>query len=147
MKFSDISKEDWESLMPYLDTCLLPVTGMTGKQSPWQATKALEELGEQMIGLETAYKGRMVTYPALHYAAIGEAFQQQVNLICRNLKQTGFRHVILITASPLIEELAFDEADLVLTPATAAKGREHVRSLVEELWRESQQEAEEQVEA
>lgn len=134
MKFSEIAREEWEALVPYLDTCLLPITGLTGKQSPWQATKALEELGGLMEGLETAYKGRIVTYPAIHYASLSDSFAEHVNAICRNLKQTGFRHVFLISASPLMEETEFRDADLLLTSATAAKGRDHIRSLVEGKW-------------
>ncbi|WJH37540.1 YpiF family protein [Paenibacillus sp. CC-CFT747] len=67
VKFSEIREEQWKDLQPYLDTCLLPITGLTGTESPWMTTEALEMLRDIMDLVENPYKGRLVTYPALHY--------------------------------------------------------------------------------
>ncbi|MGO4375464.1 DUF2487 family protein, partial [Paenibacillus sp. MCAF20] len=67
MKFSEIEKEQWEELRPYLDTCLLPVTGMDGSEQPYEATEWLERLRDIMDLIEIPFKGRVVTYPACHY--------------------------------------------------------------------------------
>ncbi|MUT65462.1 DUF2487 family protein [Paenibacillus sp. NEAU-GSW1] len=114
MKFSDISAEQWEELRPYLDTCLLPVTGMTGDEQPYEATTALERLRDVMDLVEIPFKGRVVTYPAMHYTEK----EQQSNVIdrmCERLKQSGFRFVVVATPANAAE-LNCKSADLVLCP-------------------------------
>jgi 23S rRNA (pseudouridine1915-N3)-methyltransferase len=99
MKFSDISKEEWDGLQPYLDTCLLPVTGLTGNEQPWQATEALEKLRDALELIEIPYKGRLVTYPALHYIQ-GTDIAVQINSLSLRLKEAGFVYVIVLTIEP-----------------------------------------------
>jgi 23S rRNA (pseudouridine1915-N3)-methyltransferase len=99
MKFSDISKEEWDGLQPYLDTCLLPVTGLTGKEQPWQVTEALEKLRDALELIEIPYKGRVVTYPALHYVE-GMDIADQMNSLSLRLKKAGFVYVIVLTIEP-----------------------------------------------
>ncbi|MFF2482183.1 DUF2487 family protein [Paenibacillus sp. NPDC058071] len=95
MKFSDLSAEEWGALQPYLDTCLLPVTSLTGEEQPHEATAALEKLRDVMDLIEIPFKGRVVTYPALHY--IEETSRRQtVAGVCAALKRTGFKHVIAV---------------------------------------------------
>ncbi|GAA3405122.1 DUF2487 family protein [Paenibacillus hodogayensis] len=118
MKFSDIERADWEGLKPYLDTCLLPVTGLTGFEQPWEATQELEYLRDIMDCIEGPYKGRIVTYPAFHYVeGPGAAFM--VNSVCQKLKGAGFRYVILITGQPAVEGAPYPDADLMLCPEAA----------------------------
>lgn len=100
MKFSDVGKEEWGELQPYLDTCLLPVTGLTGLEQPWEATQTLEKLRDALELIEIPYKGRVVTYPALHYVE-GLDIAAQLNLLCTRLKEAGFAFVIVLTIDPL----------------------------------------------
>ena len=72
MKFSDIEEQNWEQLAPYLDTCLLPLTGLDGTEKPWQATNALEKLRDFLDLIEIPFRGRIVTYPAAHYELLEE---------------------------------------------------------------------------
>ena len=67
MKFSDIDKEQWPELKPYLDTVLLPVTGLSGDEQPWEATRGLEKLRDLIDAVEIPFHGRVVIYPAYHY--------------------------------------------------------------------------------
>ncbi|MBP1994750.1 DUF2487 family protein [Paenibacillus eucommiae] len=96
MKFSDINETEWTDLQPYLDTCLLPVTGLTGMEQPWQATEALEQLRDALELIEIPYKGRVVTYPALHYLE-GVDMAEQVNKLSSRLKSAGFTYVVVLT--------------------------------------------------
>lgn len=64
MKFSDIEEQTWDELRPYLDTAVLPVTGLNGGETPWEATRELEYLRDALDLIEIPFKGRIVTYPA-----------------------------------------------------------------------------------
>jgi 23S rRNA (pseudouridine1915-N3)-methyltransferase len=115
MKFSEIRKDQWADLSPFLDTCLLPLTGLTGEEPPWQAAETLGKLQDVMDMLEIPYKGRIVTYPALHYFSPPGHYTDYVNHICRKLKEGGFARVFLATADSGIAILPFEDADLLVT--------------------------------
>jgi hypothetical protein len=118
LKFSEIERSDWEGLKPYLDTCLLPVTGLSGFEQPWEATQELEYLRDVMDCVEGPYKGRIVTYPAFHYVE-GPAAAAAVNSVCQKIKGAGFRYVIVISGHPSVASIAFPDADLLLCPESA----------------------------
>jgi 23S rRNA (pseudouridine1915-N3)-methyltransferase len=130
VKFKDIDPGQWEELKPYLDTCLLPLTGLTGNESPGRATDELVLLQKWMDVVEVPFTGRMVTYPALHYTPASDA-SKFVNELCSSLREEGFRYIVLITASGRFKEESF-EADLLLSQAVM-NAAEAVR-LVQELW-------------
>jgi 23S rRNA (pseudouridine1915-N3)-methyltransferase len=113
LKFNDIASQEWNDLKPYLDTCLLPVTGLTGYEDPMQVTIALEQLRDVLEVIEIPYKGRVVTYPALHYIA-GAAASDQLDGIAHQLKKSGFRYIIVLTLH--MEALAWksNETDLLI---------------------------------
>ncbi|WP_040951170.1 DUF2487 family protein [Gorillibacterium massiliense] len=134
MKFSDIRKGQWRDLQPYLDTCLLPLTGLTGEESPWEAADALERLGDLMAELEEPYKGRLVTYPALHYFTPPGGFADSVNQVCRQLKEGGFRYVVLVTADAAISCMTFSDADLLITNDIATDGESKINHLLSGIW-------------
>jgi len=113
MKFSEITSELWEELKPYLDTCLLPVTGLNGTESPAETTQALEDLRDVMDGIEIPFKGRVVTYPACHYIEETEG-HDNVEKLCLALKRSGFRYVIVVSAR--LRNLAPPSADLTFVP-------------------------------
>jgi 23S rRNA (pseudouridine1915-N3)-methyltransferase len=110
MKFSDISKEEWQDLQPYLDTCLLPVTGLTGREQPWEATEALEKLRDALELIEIPYKGRVVTYPALHYVDDKE-ISTQLDTLSSRIKEAGFTFVIVVTTDPNSEHWSKESLD------------------------------------
>lgn len=112
MKFSEIDVQQWDELQPYLDTCLLPVTGMNGSESPPEATQCLEDLRDIMDLVEIPFKGRVVTYPACHYTSDD---QSSLEGWTAALKGIGFKYVILITANPRLRLLGRN-ADLVIAP-------------------------------
>ncbi|OPA81461.1 P pilus assembly protein [Paenibacillus selenitireducens] len=116
MKFSDITAEQWDELQPYLDTCLLPMTGLSGGESPHDTTLALEQLRDWMDEVENPFRGRIVTYPANHYVDLDEL--EKINDLCHKMKLGGFKYVIIISAKVPFNEQAFEHADLVLSPAT-----------------------------
>jgi len=116
MKFSDIKKDSWEELKPYLDTCLLPLTGLTGVEEPWDVTIQLEKLRDLMDLVEIPFKGRVVTYPAVQYIISDDSFPEEINTLCERLKNNHFKHIILITANPSIAKWEFAQCDLFITP-------------------------------
>ncbi|PZE21929.1 DUF2487 family protein [Paenibacillus xerothermodurans] len=97
MKFSDVAQSEWESLRPYVDTCLLPVTGLTGSEAPWEATQALEHLRDALDCFEIPYKGRILTYPAFHFVS-PEEDSSLLKQVCTRLKDNGFAFVVVVTA-------------------------------------------------
>lgn len=123
MKFNDIAEKDWQELQPYLDTCLLPVTGLNGMESPWQATKALEELRHALDELEIPYRGRTVTYPAVQYIhEETKQFETWLSALCDRLKQqAGFQYVVIVTASPQVGNLQVQSADLIFARKESQK--------------------------
>ncbi|QAY66145.1 DUF2487 family protein [Paenibacillus protaetiae] len=133
MKFSEIEESKWNELEPYLDTCLLPVTGMTGLERPYEATQELERLRDIMDLVEVPFKGRIVTYPACHYG--GEEITNLVNKLCGSLKTAGFKFVIVITAKPLSRPVP-EHADLVIAAADNGKlpDAAEVSQAIRELW-------------
>jgi 23S rRNA (pseudouridine1915-N3)-methyltransferase len=140
MKFSDVTESDWESLRPYVDTCLLPVTGLTGKESPWEATRALEQLRDALDCFEIPYKGRVLTYPALHFTGEGES-NATLKQVCVNLKESGFPFVIAVTAKAELESaLQTAEADLAfalppqLLRDSLADIKLHISDKLQQLW-------------
>lgn len=135
MKFSEISKEKWDELRPYLDTCLLPVTGMSGEESPYEATDCLERLRDMMDLIEQPFKGRVVTYPACHYVPEDGDVDSSLTLWCHNLKRSGFKYVVVITASAELS-ITCESADLILCPISKDElpSQEEVSALIRELW-------------
>lgn len=141
MKFSEISRESWPELQPYLDTCLIPYTGLTGLESPVEATVALERLRDFMDIVEMRYKGRIVTYPAFHYG-IKEGYEL-LNEICHNIKKSGFKYVIIMTADTLIDEFQCVNCDLILSYQELARIHEIdqtmlsscIQEKVENIWK------------
>lgn len=133
MKFSEIESSQWDELKPYLDTCLLPVTGLTGLESPAEATQALEDLRDIMDGIEIPFKGRVVTYPACHYTGEKEG-HTVVEQLCASLKRTGFRYIIVVSAR--LTNLAPASADLVFAPAPTGEvpSTEQIGQAIRSMW-------------
>ncbi|RIX53507.1 DUF2487 family protein [Paenibacillus nanensis] len=136
MKFSDITSEKWDELKPYLDTCLLPVTGMSGKESPYEATERLERLRDLLDLVEIPFKGRVVTYPACHYVTADEPFSKQLANWCDNLRAAGFQYIILASADQTVQ-LQGAGADLVLQADDEGEFPEQaeVSERIRALWR------------
>ncbi|MCU6708336.1 YpiF family protein [Paenibacillus sp. J5C_2022] len=135
MKFSEIEQDKWQELAPYLDTCLLPVTGMTGQESPPEATACLERLRDMMDMVEMPFKGRVVTYPACHYWSDGPEYSKMLARWCEALRGAGFTYVIVLTANGSLE-LACEAADLVLSPTAegALPEQSEVSAVIRALW-------------
>lgn len=134
MKFSDINQEQWSELQPYLDTCLLPLTGLTGREEPSAVTQGLERLRDVMDVIERPFAGRVVTYPAIQYIYEHTDFPAIVNQTIMNLKKGGFSFVIIMTASPEIEALEFKQADLFITSEIALSKEKPVSMFVQNMW-------------
>lgn len=135
MKFSDIEREKWDELSPYLDTCLLPVTGLTGKETPYEATEKLEELRDVLDLVEVPFKGRVVTYPACHYVADQEGAGGMIAHLVDQLRHSGFAYIIIATANSALR-LEGAGADLILKPGDNGKllERASVGDLVKGMW-------------
>ncbi|MCR8634487.1 YpiF family protein [Paenibacillus radicis (ex Xue et al. 2023)] len=140
MKFSDVSQNSWEELRPYVDTCLLPVTGLTGAEQPWEAVQALEELRDALDCFEIPYKGRVLTYPAYHFV-LGEEMGSMLRLVCKNLKENGFKYIVIVSAKSEFEPLFMNaQADLFFTlPKEKLNDSQHsvkeqISNKLQQLW-------------
>lgn len=133
MKFTEIKQEEWASIQPYLDTCLLPLTGLLGNEPPWEVAAALRNLRDLMDLVEIPFKGRIVTYPAMHYSVDSELFVAQVNDLCKRMKVTTFKHIILISTDVSIQKLNFTECDLFVGLSLINLSN-HVSEKVQSIW-------------
>lgn len=140
MKFSDIERERWEELQPYLDTVLLPVSGMTGLEQPWEASQTLEQLRDALDPLEQMYRGRVVTYPAVHYAESDEELKRLLDELCLRFKKSGFRYCVVVSGNARLSGFRPEEASLVIVPLSGEQPeltgdyKTRVRKEVEALW-------------
>jgi len=141
MKFSEIEQDQWSDLKPYLDTCLLPLTGLKGFEDPMQTTQALEQLRDALDLIEIPYKGRVVTYPALHYVT-GADMPAQLDTIGLHLKRSGFRYVIVLTIHTPAEQWQADQIDLLITvdmsewPERANDIKSRISQQIQQLWQQ-----------
>ncbi len=137
MKFSDIEEQNWEQLAPYLDTCLLPLTGLDGTEKPWQATNALEKLRDFLDLIEIPFRGRIVTYPAAHYELLEERASEKLDKLCSRLK-TVFRYVIVASAKPEAANLRLENADLLLVATgDPEKDKNDTAQAIARMWSEA----------
>ena len=149
MKFSEISQEDWESLRDYLDTCLLPITGLSGGEDPPAVTAMLERLRDRLEPIESAYKGRIVTYPAFHFTGVSDIgphdrqrkerhleAEELINRLCATLKNGLFRYVVLIAVPGSVpaawDAERFPDSDLCLFGH-----EEEIKREIVKLWQHS----------
>ncbi|MFC5448110.1 DUF2487 family protein [Paenibacillus aestuarii] len=141
MKFSEIEQDQWPDLKPYLDTCLLPLTGLKGFEDPVQTTHALEQLRDALDVIEIPYKGRVVTYPALHYVT-GVDMPAQLDAICLQLKRSGFRYVIVMTIHLPAAAWTAKEADLLISvdmaqwPEQANDIKSRISQQIQQMWQQ-----------
>ncbi|MFC5467748.1 DUF2487 family protein [Cohnella suwonensis] len=136
MKFSEIGEESWPDLQPYLDTCFLPLSGLTGEESPWDATEKIARTGEWLVPLEQAFRGRTVTMPAYHYNGLDNGRAAAINRLIRNCRSAGFRYVVVVSGHPLRLDEPL-EADLVVQPESDDEQPEAagIGKSVADLWR------------
>jgi hypothetical protein len=138
MKFSEFTRNEWADVQLYFDTGLLPVSGLTGGESPAEAAAAVGRTGDWLLPVETAFRGRTVTLPAYHYFDGSEEARARLASICREVKAGGFKHLIVVcgTAGLLPPDLP---ADLLLQPARPDEtpDRERIREAVADLWRQA----------
>ncbi|MBT2760709.1 DUF2487 family protein [Paenibacillus sp. ISL-20] len=113
MKFSEVDEQNWPELKPFLDTCLIPFTGLSGSETPWEATAALERLRDFMDLAEIPFKGRLVTYPAIQYGNTEDI--KLLNEVCHNVKSIGFKFVVIMTADVELSKEDVPESTLVLS--------------------------------
>lgn len=143
MKFSEIEEADWAELQPFLDTCLLPVSGLTGEETPAEATDKAASTGAWLAPLEKSFTGRTVTLPAFHYYSRNEKEDiDRLNRLCRQLRKHRFRYVIAVCgiAQGLPDDLL---ADLVIQPDREDQQPDEgaLRKAVTELWRKGSTES------
>lgn len=134
MKFSDITMEQWAELKPYLDTVVLPVTGLCGAEAPYEAVERLERLRDLLDAVEIPFKGRIVTYPAFHYIGDRLIDDDSLERLCSRLKVEQFRYAIIIRGDepsssehslvrPVSCDLLLDSSNLM-----------DAKQLVQEMW-------------
>ncbi|MEX2460802.1 MAG: DUF2487 family protein [Paenibacillaceae bacterium] len=139
MKFSEIQQNEWDELKPYLDTCLLPLTGLTGEESPSEVTEQLEKLRDLIDFVEIPFKGRVVTYPSVQYQEKDEQMIATIDTLCLMLKRSTFKFVILITVNDSLAKLDFHDCDLLISPQIltddASENRAKIISEIQNLWK------------
>ena len=145
MKFSEFDRTSWPALAPYLDTCLLPVTGLRGTETPDEMTDKAAAAGAWLSPVEQAFKGRTVTLPAHHYYDGGDLAQERLRALCEGFRRSGFRYVVLVSGSADSLGREATGADLVLQPGGKDElpDPQALCGRIVELWRDSAPGAEE----
>ncbi|CAI6059498.1 hypothetical protein PAECIP112173_01726 [Paenibacillus sp. JJ-100] len=139
MKFSEMNQDSWAELQLYLDTCLVPFTAMSGKLSPVEATEALERLRDFLDMVEIPFKGRIMTYPAYHYSST--EMSMTLNTLSAELKASGFKYVVIMTADGSFEGVEVSNADLILSHKDLLQNMEnkdiaqYVGECIRNLWK------------
>lgn len=132
MKFSDIEKDNWLELKPYLDTCLIPFTGLSGHEEPWEVTEQLVQLQKIIDLVEKPFKGRIVQYPAVQYIPGDvEATAKLLSRIIARAKATNFKYVVLLSIEPLEADAVPPQVDLVVNNEL---NKEMIQDKILELW-------------
>lgn len=137
MKFSEVDPGAWEELRPYLDTCLIPLSGLRGTEQPYEVTEKLAQLRDVMDWVEAPFHGRVVTYPSFQYG--GPEIATLINEVCRRVKQSGFRYVIVTSAEVELDDALLPEADLIITPRRFAAlegetSNQRVKKAIQRMW-------------
>ncbi|MFC5531771.1 DUF2487 family protein [Cohnella yongneupensis] len=137
MKFSELSSESWDELQPYLDTCLLPISGLTGMEAPWEATERMLRTGDWLSVLEQAFHGRTVTMPAYHYDQAGQDAAARLNELCERMKSSGFRYIIVVSGRPGGVPEDVSAASLWIQPCEEGEEPDSaaIRQAVSAMWR------------
>lgn len=134
-----MNHNSWAELQLYLDTCLVPFTAMSGQQSPVEATEALERLRDFLDTVEIPFKGRIMTYPAYHY--ISTEMSMTLNTLSSELKASGFKYVVIMSADGSFSGMEIPNADLLLSQQDLLQQMErksiprHVGECIRDLWK------------
>ncbi|BCG59901.1 DUF2487 family protein [Paenibacillus sp. URB8-2] len=137
MKFSDFDSGSWAVNGEFYDTCLIPFTGLTGKESPPQTVERLERLRDSIDLVERPFKGRIVVYPAVQYDVVGKT--DIINEICHNIKSNNFRYAIVLDAIGLLTADSIIESDLIVAVNdffgdNSGKGIAFALQKIREMW-------------
>ncbi|RJG24510.1 DUF2487 family protein [Paenibacillus thiaminolyticus] len=146
MKFSELTAEQWKEWGPYLDTCILPVTGLSGLESPVEAVERLEQLRDWLDGVEIPFHGRTVTYPAYHFTGGSEPEPADIELldkVCGRLKEQGFAYIVIVSQAVWLRQGEVPQADAVFSPAElgtedANTVKELMKDKIQKMWYASQ---------
>lgn len=146
MKFSELTAEQWKEWGPYLDTCILPVTGLTGLESPVEAAERLERLRDWLDGVEIPFHGRTVTYPAYHFTGGREPQPADIELldkVCGRLREQGFAYIVIVSQAIRLQQGEVPQADAVFTPAELGTEdtnavKELMKDKIQKMWYASQ---------
>lgn len=138
MKFSEFDATTWPALTPYLDTCLLPISGLDGSETPDVMTDKAAAAGAWLSPVERMFNGRIVTLPALHYYDGSKMMREQLNRLCASIRRTGFRYVVVVSGTPgLLDAAAETEANLIVQPSDPEDRPESemLRKAIVDMWR------------
>ena len=136
MKFSELEEASWPDLQPYMDTCLLPVTGLEGGEAPYEMADLAAEAGAWLAPLEHAFKGRTVTLPAYHYYDGSEEEARRLSRISGKCRSAGFRFVVLVSGRAGLLT-GIEGADLIVQPNLAGERPDAgtMRKAFTDMWR------------
>jgi hypothetical protein len=119
MKFSEIDQATWQANKTYFDTCVIPISGLDGSESPDEAVAKLAALQLVIDQLEANFRGRIIVYPALHY--VNETTLATIQTHIEKLKETNFKHVVLLSKHLISVNVANTAVDIVLNEQNLQK--------------------------
>lgn len=133
MKFSELNEQQWEELGMYLDTCVLPITGLTGLENPVHCVEKLSDLQTLIDSVEKNFRGRVVIYPAYHY--ISKESTHSVASVISKLKSTGYKHVVVLSTNLDTETMNEFGADLCIASLGIADFEQLIKEHILYLWK------------
>lgn len=135
MKFSELDEAGWPELQPYLDTCLLPVSGLEGDEAPWEMADRAGGAGAWLQPLEQAFRGRTVTLPAYHYYGGSPEDADKLRAVCGKCRIAGYKYVVLVSGRSGLLGAGLG-ADLIVQPRNGEDfpDPQMLRGLFSSLW-------------
>lgn len=137
LHLATIDLKDWQENASYIDTLCLPVYSLrfSEKQLDLNRGKEIEKIAHWV---EEKLTGRMLLLPAISYAdESDQVFQQYVQQVVSELKNSGFHYLVILTDQKLKLEddstLSILQIPTLEEPRTSEQLEELAKHFVEQI--------------
>lgn len=136
LRFSDVDQKTWSQWQPFVDTAVVPLTGLDGTETPWEMRQRLEILRDLLDITEQPFKGRVLVLPAVQYAFS----EYQLKSMAKNLRHQGYHFIITVAAwrrpaSPNYDDKKYIDFEIFYNQDTSEHEQQQVIRLgIERIW-------------
>lgn len=142
MYYHQITEEQWPSLAPYLDTCVIPVVSLESEDHCWEMKARIGLLKGMQEAVERTFSGRVVIFPEYNDFKGSELGGNDVlQHVITGIKRRGFRYIILLCNQKLDFGDSEGEEGMILFCADneqlTDENISHMRHQIIQLWETS----------